>query len=108
MISLRRRDADLRGEHPVIVGVPDLPALGRIRERITAAGYASTAGEHADAVWLEVVDPDGMCLRFAVPTAKPVFFGVTADGFYDTPRLAGFRQPAGGTSSGTVDHLLDL
>jgi catechol 2,3-dioxygenase-like lactoylglutathione lyase family enzyme len=87
MITLRRRDADLRGEHPIIVAVPDRATLERIRQRITAAGYAPVAGEHADAAWLEVVDPDGMALRFAVPTAKPHFFGVTPDGFYDTPRL---------------------
>jgi catechol 2,3-dioxygenase-like lactoylglutathione lyase family enzyme len=93
MITLRRRDtlrqpADLRGEHPVIVAVPDRDALERIRRRLAAAGFDPAAGEHADAAWLEIVDPDGIATRIAVAHPKPVFFGVTPDGFYDTPRLA--------------------
>lgn len=92
MISLRRRDtteghADLRGEHPIIVAVPDLRTLDAIRRRLAADGFAPVAGSHADAAWVEVLDPDGIAVRLAVPTAKPHFFGVTPDGFYDEPRL---------------------
>jgi catechol 2,3-dioxygenase-like lactoylglutathione lyase family enzyme len=92
IISLRLREtteghADLRGEHPIIVAVPDLHTLGAIRRRLAADGFAPTAGSHADASWVEVLDPDGIAVRLAVPTAKPHFFGVTPDGFYDAPRL---------------------
>jgi catechol 2,3-dioxygenase-like lactoylglutathione lyase family enzyme len=92
MISLRLREttaghADLRGEHPIIVAVPDVRTLGAIQRRLEAGGFAPTAGSHADAAWVEVLDPDGIALRLAALTAKPHFFGVTPDGFYDTPRL---------------------
>ena len=91
-IALRRRDrtrggGDMRGEHPVIVAVPDRPALDRVFGRLAAQGFHPTRGEHADADWVEVIDPDGICTRFAVAHAKPEFFGVVPDGFYDTPRL---------------------
>ena len=91
-IALRRRDStqgggDMRGEHPVIVSVPDGPALDRVFGRLAAQGFQPTRGEHADAAWVEVVDPDGICTRFAVAHAKPEFFGVLPDGFYVTPRL---------------------
>jgi catechol 2,3-dioxygenase-like lactoylglutathione lyase family enzyme len=97
-IALRRRgttigDGDMRGEHPVIVGVPDRPALDRVYDRLGAQGFRPTRGEHADADWVEVVDPDGICTRFAVAHAKPEFFGVLPDGFYATPRLE--LPPAG-------------
>jgi catechol 2,3-dioxygenase-like lactoylglutathione lyase family enzyme len=93
MIALRRRDttaghADLRGEHPVIVGVPDRESLAQVYDRLAGQGFRPQRGEHADAAWIEVVDPDGICTRFAVATAKPEFFGVTPDGFYAQPRLA--------------------
>lgn len=93
MIALRRRDtvegrADLRGEHPVIVAVPDRAALQRLHDRFAAEGFAPTAGEHADAAWVEVVDPDGIATRFAVPHIARHFVGVRPDGFYETPRLA--------------------
>lgn len=87
MISLRHRAADLSGDHPVIVGVPDRPTVRRVRARLTAAGFAVDEGEHADAAWLEVIDPDGIALRFAVAHAEPQFIGVTPDGFYHRPRL---------------------
>lgn len=87
MVSLRHRPADLRGEHPVILGVPDREALRRVRDRLIAAGLDPAQGEHADAAWLEVVDPDGIALRFAVAHAEPHFVGVTPDGFYDRPRI---------------------
>jgi catechol 2,3-dioxygenase-like lactoylglutathione lyase family enzyme len=92
MIALRRRDStqgggDMRGEHPVIVAVADRPALDRTFDRLVTRGFHPTRGEHADAAWVEVVDPDGVCTRFAVAHAKPEFFGVLPDGFYATPRL---------------------
>ena len=92
MVALRRRDttaghADLRGEHPMIVGVPDRDALSRVYDRLAAQGFRPERGEHADAAWIEVADPDGICTRFAVTTAKPEFFGVTPGGFYEQPRL---------------------
>jgi catechol 2,3-dioxygenase-like lactoylglutathione lyase family enzyme len=92
MIALRRRDStqgggDMRGEHPVIVGVADRSALDRIFERLTTQGFHPARGEHADAAWVEVVAPDGICARFAVAHAKPEFFGVRPDGFDATPRL---------------------
>ena len=92
MIALRRRDttqghADLRGEHPVIVGVPDRETLRKVYDRLADQGFQPEKGEHADAAWIEVVDPDGICTRFAVATAKPEFFGVGPAGFYDEPRL---------------------
>jgi catechol 2,3-dioxygenase-like lactoylglutathione lyase family enzyme len=92
MIALRRRDTtdgggDMRGEHPVIVAVADRPALDRVFHRLAAQGFDPTRGEHADAAWVEVVDPDGMCTRFAVAHARPEFFGVLPDGCYATPRL---------------------
>jgi catechol 2,3-dioxygenase-like lactoylglutathione lyase family enzyme len=93
LIALRHRDStqgggDMRGEHPVIVGVPDRPALDRVHDRLAARGFRPSRGEHADAAWVEIVDPDGVCTRFAVAHAKPEFFGVLPDGFYATPRLA--------------------
>jgi catechol 2,3-dioxygenase-like lactoylglutathione lyase family enzyme len=92
MIALRRRDtvagrADLRGEHPIIAVVPDRAALGRLHDRFAAEGFAPVAGEHADAAWLEVVDPDGIAIRFAVLHAEARFLGVEPGGFYDVPRL---------------------
>jgi hypothetical protein len=99
MISFRLRSAtagrpDLRGEHPIIVHVPDRAALDRIRARATDLGYHPTSGEHLDAAWVEVIDPDGIATRFAYPVQPPTTFtGVRfhADGrttFYDTPQLA--------------------
>jgi catechol 2,3-dioxygenase-like lactoylglutathione lyase family enzyme len=92
VIALRRRDStqgggDMRGEHPVIVEVADRPALDRTFDRLTTQGFQPIRGEHADAAWVEVVDPDGICTRFAVAHAKPEFLGVLPDGFYATPRL---------------------
>jgi hypothetical protein len=99
LISLRLRetlpgDADLRGEHPVIVSVPDRGALGRIAGRAAALGYEPVTGEHGDAAWIEVRDPDGTCLRFAYVTGDPGrFTGVRLgpDGSiteYTTPKLS--------------------
>jgi catechol 2,3-dioxygenase-like lactoylglutathione lyase family enzyme len=76
LIALRSREtlpgeANLRGEHPAIVGVADRAALDRIANRAAALGYEPVVGEHGDAAWIEVVDPDGTCLRFAHVTGDP-------------------------------------
>lgn len=98
MISFRLRSAtagrpDLRGEHPIIVAVPDRPALDRIRARAAALGYRPTSGEHLDAAWVEVVDPDGIATRFAFPTFPKRFVGARfhRDGrtsLYEAPHLS--------------------
>lgn len=98
-VSLRLRSttqatADLRGEHPLIFGVPDLAALERIRTHAERLGYYPTTGEHGDGVWVEVIDPDGICTRFVMLTGDWTrFTGVSfdADGsasFYSDPQLA--------------------
>jgi catechol 2,3-dioxygenase-like lactoylglutathione lyase family enzyme len=98
MISFRLRGTtagrpDLRGEHPIILQVRDRAALDRVRARAQALGYRPTGGEHADAAWVEVVDPDGIATRFAVLTSpRATFMGVVfhEDGsatHYDMPRL---------------------
>jgi catechol 2,3-dioxygenase-like lactoylglutathione lyase family enzyme len=98
LLSFRLRsatagDPDLRGEHPLIFGVRDRPALERIRAHATDLGYHPTSGEHGDAAWVEVVDPDGIATRFAWPTGDmSAFSGVRfhPDGrtsFYGAPRL---------------------
>jgi catechol 2,3-dioxygenase-like lactoylglutathione lyase family enzyme len=87
-VSLRRRDttpgrADLRAEHPLIFRVPDRAALDRVQANAERHGLAPTRGAHADAEYVEVVDPDGICTRFAV-ALRPwdAFAGAefTADG----------------------------
>jgi catechol 2,3-dioxygenase-like lactoylglutathione lyase family enzyme len=97
-ISLRRRDTtpgrpDLRDEHPLIMRVPDRGALDRIFAHARRLGFGPTRGEHPDAAWVEVRDPDGICTRFGV-AQRPwdTFAGLRyeADGaevFYDTPAL---------------------
>jgi catechol 2,3-dioxygenase-like lactoylglutathione lyase family enzyme len=85
---------DLRGEHPVILSVPSREALSRIESHAALLGCDPKSGEHGDAAWVEVVDPDGICLRFAYPTNNSTqFTGVHfhRDGrttFYDTPKLS--------------------
>lgn len=97
-VSLRRRDttpgnADLRAEHPLIFRVLDRAALDRVFASAQRHGFAPTRGEHADAAYVEVVDPDGICTRFGV-ARRPwdAFVGVclAADGTvteYDEPVL---------------------
>ena len=109
-IALRRRDtlaggeADLRGEHPVIVEAETPDAAERIRERGLRLGIPSTSGIHADGTWIEFLDPDGIALRVVhTPTPTESFLGVTfgPDGkqeFYGEPRLdvltlGGNREP---------------
>jgi catechol 2,3-dioxygenase-like lactoylglutathione lyase family enzyme len=99
LIALRRRDtlaggeADLRGEHPVIVEAESPEAAQRIVERAAERGIPSTSGTHADGTWIEFLDPDGIAIRVVHSlTATESFLGVTfaADGtqaFYDEPRL---------------------
>jgi hypothetical protein len=57
-------------------------------------GYSTTSGEHADAYWFEVVDPDGIASRFGSPQhdIPAGFTGVEFHGsgdfeFFDVPRL---------------------
>ena len=100
LIALRRRDtlrsgadADLRGEHPVIVEAVSPEAADQVRERATALGVPSTSGTHADGTWIEFLDPDGIAIRVLhSPTLAEGFFGVIfgpggEPELYDTPRL---------------------
>jgi catechol 2,3-dioxygenase-like lactoylglutathione lyase family enzyme len=98
-IALRRRDtlvageADLRGEHPVIVEAESREAAENIRMQASRLGISSTSGTHADGSWIEFLDPDGIALRVVYsPTPTESFLGVTfgPDGtqrFYHQPRL---------------------
>jgi catechol 2,3-dioxygenase-like lactoylglutathione lyase family enzyme len=98
LIALRLRsttagDADLRGEHPVILEAIDAAAAERLRVRARARGIDSTSGTHLDGTWIEFVDPDGIAVRIVHSATGPTtFIGVdfTADeaAFYDSPRLA--------------------
>ena len=104
-IALRRRDrlaggeADLRGEHPVIIEAENREAAERIRERATRLGVPSTSGTHADGTWIEFLDPDGIALRIVhTPTPTESFLGVSfgPDGqqaFYDEPKLKMSQRP---------------
>ena len=99
VIALRRRDtlaggeADLRGEHPVIVEADSPEAAERIRARAYERGIPSTSGRHADGNWIEFLDPDGIALRVVHSVTAPEgFLGVTfgpagRQEFYDTPML---------------------
>jgi catechol 2,3-dioxygenase-like lactoylglutathione lyase family enzyme len=97
-ISLRLRDttpgrADLREEHPLIMRVADRATLERIYAHADRLGFAPTRGEHLDAAFVEVRDPDGICMRFGVVNRSwDAFDGVrlAADGTaaaYDKPVL---------------------
>ena len=98
LIALRlRRDtagnADLRGEHPVVLEAASPAAAARVRERAADLGITTTSGTHADGSWIEFLDPDGIALRILHSAAgSRGFFGVhfRSDGepsFYETPRL---------------------
>jgi catechol 2,3-dioxygenase-like lactoylglutathione lyase family enzyme len=98
LIALRLRsttagDADLRGEHPVVVEAADAAAAARVRARADALGVSWTAGRHADGDWTEFLDPDGIAVRMVHDAAGPrSFLGVrwTEPGgaeFYERPRL---------------------
>lgn len=100
LVSLRRRDtlrsggdADLAGEHPIIVEAESPEAAERIRRRASDRGVPSTSGTHADGTWIEFLDPDGIALRVVhSPSPRPGFLGVRfdADGtqtFYEEPVL---------------------
>ncbi len=99
MIALRLRsstvgNADLRGEHPVVLEAVDPAAADRLRSRARARGIPSTSGSHTDGSWIEFLDPDGIAVRIVHSAAGPrSFLGVrfTAEGdaeFYDAPRLS--------------------
>ena len=108
VLALRLRAAtagqpDLRGEHPLIFGVADPASLDRVHAHAAALGYRPTRGQHRDAAWVEVVDPDGIATRFAYPTRRWTrFIGIHFDGDgsdseYDAPQLT---LPAPGVSHG--------
>jgi hypothetical protein len=85
-IQLRRRDftpgrPDLRGIHPVVLSVTDRTALDEIHDRLQEGGWAPTRGEHPDGAWVEIVDPDGISLRFMDEIRRGVdFIGYQFDG----------------------------
>jgi catechol 2,3-dioxygenase-like lactoylglutathione lyase family enzyme len=98
-LALRLREttpgnADLRAEHPLIFRVADRSALERVHAHAVRLGFAPTRGEHLDAAYVEVTDPDGICTRFGVAKrAWDAFEGVdlAADGTatsYAKPLLA--------------------
>jgi catechol 2,3-dioxygenase-like lactoylglutathione lyase family enzyme len=98
LLSFRLRSAtagrpDARGEHPLIFGVADPETLDRVYAHADALGYRPARGEHTDAQWVEVIDPDGMSTRFAFPTGDwHRFSGVRGSvdggiGLYDHPVL---------------------
>jgi catechol 2,3-dioxygenase-like lactoylglutathione lyase family enzyme len=98
LIALRLRcttagEADLRGEHPIVLEARDGAAADRLRARAAELGIRCTTGRHADGSWTEFIDPDGICLRVVHDAAGPeTFMGVrwsTGGGvqFYDAPRL---------------------
>ena len=99
-IALRLRDttpgrADLRDEHPLIMRVPDRAALDRIFDHACRLDLGPTRGEHPDATWVEVRDPDGICIRFGV-ARRPW------DGF------AGLRSDPDGTEVGYDTPVLEI
>ncbi len=98
LVALRLRsttagDADLRGEHPVVVEAADASAAARVKARADAMGMRWTEGRHADGSWTEFLDPDGIAVRVVHGAAgPPSFLGVrwtAPDGveFYERPRL---------------------
>jgi catechol 2,3-dioxygenase-like lactoylglutathione lyase family enzyme len=97
LVALRLRsttagDADLRGEHPLVVEAADASAAARVRDRADAMGIRWTEGRHADGSWTEFLDPDGIAVRMVHDAAGPRSFlgvGWTSDDveFYERPRL---------------------
>ena len=98
LVALRLRsttagDADLRGEHPIVVEAADAAAAGRVKARAQAMGLRWTGGRHADGSWTEFLDPDGIAVRVVHDAAGPrSFLGVrwtAPDGveFYERARL---------------------
>jgi catechol 2,3-dioxygenase-like lactoylglutathione lyase family enzyme len=93
LLSFRLRSAtaaqpDARGEHPLIFGVDDPATLDTVYAHAEALGYRPSRGEHTDAQYVEVIDPDGMSTRFAFPIGDwHRFLGVRASGLYDQPVL---------------------
>jgi catechol 2,3-dioxygenase-like lactoylglutathione lyase family enzyme len=107
LVALRLRsttlgEADLRGEHPVVVEAADADAATRVRDRADSLGIAWTAGRHADGSWTEFLDPDGIAVRMVHDAGGPrEFLGVRWTGrdgpeSYDRPRLE-LPAPAGVT-----------
>jgi hypothetical protein len=83
LIALRLRsttqgNADLRGDHPIVLEARDADAAERLRSRATALGIPWTSGTHADGTWTQFTDPDGICLRVVHDAAGPqTFLGVS-------------------------------
>jgi len=74
-LSFRLRDTipghpSLAGEHPLIWFVRDRAGLDDFRTRALALGLEPTSGEHDDAAWVEVLDPDGIGVRVAMPLRR--------------------------------------
>ena len=58
------------GEHPLEWSVRDRAALEAFRERAGALGLQPNSGEHDDAAWVEVLDPDGIGVRVVLPLRR--------------------------------------
>jgi catechol 2,3-dioxygenase-like lactoylglutathione lyase family enzyme len=122
LVALRLRsttagDADLQGEHPVVVEAADASAADRVRARADALGIRWTEGRHADGSWTEFLDPDGIAVRMVHDATGPSsFLGVrwmAPDGvtFYEQPRLLlrpaswSSRVAPGGVRAGSTQRL---
>ena len=99
-IQLRLRDAtpahpDLRGVHPVVLRVAGSAALDAVFDRLRREGFSPTRGEHSDGAWVEVLDPDGIVLRFMSDVPRgTTFIGYQFEGealvtMYDQPKIDG-------------------
>ncbi len=109
LLSFRLRSAtaaapDLRGEHPLIFGVRDPQTLDRVFAHAGALGYRPTRGEHTDARWVEVVDPDGICTRFGYPIGDwHAFNGIRVDA---TGALTVYTEPILGDDHDGVGRVI--
>lgn len=74
-LAFRLRDSkhdhfDYAREHPLVWNVRDRAALNAFRERARDLELEPTSGEHDDAAWVEVLDPDGIGVRVAFPLRR--------------------------------------
>jgi catechol 2,3-dioxygenase-like lactoylglutathione lyase family enzyme len=99
-VQLRSRDAtparpDLRGVHPVVLRVAGSAALDAVFARLQRDGFSPTRGEHSDGAWVEVLDPDGIVLRFMSDVPRgTTFIGYQFEdeamvNVYDQPTIDG-------------------